>query len=217
MKLISSIAAAAALAGGLAAQNMIDVTLGSGWTAVPGCFQQINNFSSDNGSGVFLQGGASGDVGTSLCPTFTTGRASIQGLHQGTGSHSDGRSAVAGRIEFYSKATPGNVSCTLNATPLSPSANLLGSGYTGAALGTVLVTCPLFGQLRASSVANAVPPPAFPYLMTLPVTASGSAAGVTSFQVNMTAGSRSWGSLTSPGAGIQLFGGAEATGTVILN
>jgi hypothetical protein len=216
MKLIASILAAASVAGGLSAQNQIDVSLSGGWTATPCCLQQINNFSSNNGAGVFLQGGASAEVGTTLCTNDTIARASIQGLHQGTGSHSDGRQAVVGCSEFYTRPTPGSVYCVLNAQPISPSANLQGTGYSGSALGTVIVTCPLFGNQTASAVADAVPPPAFPTMQTVPVSATGTASNVTSFQVDMDAGSRCWGQLTDLGSGIQLFAGADASGTVTL-
>jgi hypothetical protein len=218
MKLLYSLLVAAACVGSASAQSQIIVSVGAGWTVTPGCGQTVNNFSSNNGSGVAVVGGASAEVGTDQCPLGypTRAVASVTGQHLGTGSHTDGQNAVEGDIEFYNNLMGGNVFCTLNAQPAGASALLTGSGYSGAAIATVAVTCPLFGWQRATAVANAVPPPAFPTMQTLPVSATGVALGVTSFRVNMSAGSRAWGTLTTFGSGIQLFADANASGTVTL-
>lgn len=216
MKIVQSLFAMAVLAVSVSSQVIV-VSLSGGWTATPAvCVQVINNFSTNNGTGVFVAGGASAEVGTGLGGCIVRGAASVQGLHQGTGTVSDGRQAVAGTIEFYSHPTGGNVFCTLNAQPESPVNFLAGSGYSGSAIATVAVTCPLFGWQRATCVSNAVAPPAFPTMQTLPVSATGLASGQTSFSVNMSAGARSFGALTLFGDGFTLFAGANATGTVTL-
>ncbi|MFK7740059.1 MAG: hypothetical protein AB8H80_07010 [Planctomycetota bacterium] len=218
MKLLSSALAALVCAAGLSAQSDIIVSISNGWTVTEGSDQTINNFSSNNGAGVAIGGSCSAEVGTNQNPSGfgTIASASINGTHFGGGTHTEGSSAVEGDIEFYSHPTGGSVFVTLNAQPVNASATLFGAGYSGAATATVAVTCPLFGWQRATAAASAVPPPAFPTMMTLPVSATATATNQTSFRVNMSAGSRAWGTLTSFGDVINLNASADASGTVTL-
>lgn len=210
MKTVSFAIAAAAFAVATPAQ-MINVSLANGWAGVPASQQVYNPF-----SGVVF-GGCTADVGTSVSAAYTRATATVQGiLLSGTGG-SGSSVATAGRIEFYTKATPGNASVTLSAQPEPGVYNLRGQGYSGQAQASVMAKCPLFGWQRATAIATAVPPPQFPFMSTVPVTASGTATGITSFSVNMSAGSSANGQLTIAPSAIQLFAGANVTGTVILN
>ncbi|MFO1076311.1 MAG: hypothetical protein U1E73_01135 [Planctomycetota bacterium] len=210
MKTITTALAAAAFAAAVPAQ-MINVSLANGWTAVPASQSVFNTF-----SGVVF-GGCSADVGTSLSLAYTRATATVQGILLSGSGGSGGTVATAGRIEFYSKATPGTATATLNAQPEPGVYNLRGQGYSGQAQASVMARCPLFGWQRATAIATAVPPPAFPFMATVPVTATGTASGITSFNTNMSAGGSANGTLTQIPSGIQLFAGANVTGTVVLN
>jgi len=215
-KYILTLTAVAAFAATASAQ-MINVSLANGWTATPACQQIVNNFSSSNGAGGFMAGGSSAEVGTSLGVCYTRGAATAQGALLSGPPVTDGRTATAGTIEFYAHPTGGNVSVTLNAQPERAVRNLRGTGYSGRTTATVAVTCPYFGWLRATAITIASPPPGLASLQTVPVSASASATGQTSFLVNMAAGSTATGTVSLVGDAIQIFSGANATGTVTLN
>jgi hypothetical protein len=214
--LITSLAVAV-LATAASAQQ-INVSLAGGWTVTP--FSQSNflQFSQVNptSQGVIM-GGALADAGSSMSNWFTRGSASVQGYTVGGDTVSGSASRTAGATEFYTNAAGnGTVLVTLSAQPEQPTAALRGSGYSGTVTGTVAVTCSYFGWLTASASATAVAPPAIPTSQTNQVTASALAFNQSAFNLNMNSGATSSGSLPA-GSQMQLFAGANATGTVTLN
>ncbi len=198
--------------------QQINVSRGVGWTVTPVSRSNFLQFSQSNPTGQgFISGGASADAGSSMSNWFTRGSGSVQGYLSSGSGVSGSASQTAGVTEFYTNlAGNGQVVVSLTAQPEQPFANLLGSGYSGKATAIVAVTCPYFGWLRASSLATAVPPPAFPTMSTLPVTASAVAFNQSAFNLNMNSGATASGKISTRSA-MQLFAGANATGFVTLN
>jgi hypothetical protein len=214
--LITSLAVAALAT--VASAQQINVSRGTGWAVTPVSQSNFLQFSQSNPTNQgFISGGALADAGSSESNWFTGGGGSVQGYCISGSTVSGSASQTAGVTEFYTNAAGnGTVDVTLSAQPLRPLVRLRGAGYSGSVSGTVAVTCPYFGWLSASASATAVPPPAFPFMTTLPVSASAMVANQSTFSLNMNAGATASGNLPA-GSAIQMYAGANATGTVILN
>jgi len=216
MKTLITSLAVAALASVVSAQQ-INVTTGGGWMVTPISQSNFLQFSNSNPSGQgIIMGGALGDAGSSTANWFTRGTSSVQGYTISGATVTGSASRTAGVTEFYTNAAGnGVVNVTLAAQPETPIARLRGSGYSGQATSIVRVTCPYFGWLTARCIANAVAAPQFPFMTTVPVSATASAVNQSNFNLNMNSGATVTGTLPA-GSAMQLFVGANATGTVVL-
>ncbi len=209
-------AIAALLCGSLTAQINIP---SPGWTVFPQS-QLVYNpfFVAGAGPNDFIMGGCVAQVGTSITGSFVNANASFQGFITGGPQITGGCSALAVRTESYSRSGTGTVSTTLTASA-NPASFIVrvGAGYRGVANATVSANCPAFAPVQASCQVRGVQPPQGPILMTLPVTATATVAGQSSWWIAMYAASNTTGTMSGTNGQLQMNAICDVNGTVVLN